>query len=520
MNFLKKAVSKVKSAVQKVGSFLSSGKNTATAVSGLPTGSPNLRPQVASNLNQIARQLTPTSSGSGGVTKPGALGTLSSAPAFTLSGGATPNYRPGADYVSPIYSAPVTISGGGSRTSGTTSTDTSRLLSAMGSTSLSSGSISSSSFSPSGGAITLPSAPSVANPGVINNGGLVGLLAGDSQYDPNSNQFLPKDAQVDAELQGRMTVEKMLQEMIPRKESIYEDAEVQRQQEEVNRRKQEVANYTAQLNSVVAQQNADLLRLREIGSKEGVTETVYGGQAATINREAAIKALPIQAQIAAAQGNLELAQDYLTQLSTWKQEQLDLDYTYRKDVYNSIRGFVDKEEARQLAKQEKADDRAYTESRALVQEQYKLALEASENGQAYLIPRINNTTSLQELANVAGAIQQKSTSKASERLTSTEVAQFQYDYPDAGIKMGDTWADVDRKTGRTNTPGGTNTNTKANTKLDDAISALNALNASGVYVEEARKKVPEGKIGVVEKATGTIGSIFPEEFDPSLYVRF
>lgn len=73
--------------------------------------------------------------------------------------------------------------------------------------------------------------------------------------------------------------------------------------------KQRVQNTQSQINAVTSKMNADLLQLRGTAAKEGVVEAVYGGQQAQVTREATIKLLPLQAQLAADQGNLEMAQE-------------------------------------------------------------------------------------------------------------------------------------------------------------------------------------------------------------------
>ena len=73
--------------------------------------------------------------------------------------------------------------------------------------------------------------------------------------------------------------------------------------------KQRVQNTQSQINAVTSKMNSDLLQLRGTAAKEGVVEAVYGGQQAQVTREATIKLLPLQAQLAADQGNLEMAQE-------------------------------------------------------------------------------------------------------------------------------------------------------------------------------------------------------------------
>lgn len=62
------------------------------------------------------------------------------------------------------------------------------------------------------------------------------------------------------------------------------------------------------INAVTSKMHADLLNLRGTAGREGVTEAVYGGQQAEVTREATVQLLPLQAQLAADQGNLDLAQ--------------------------------------------------------------------------------------------------------------------------------------------------------------------------------------------------------------------
>lgn len=70
---------------------------------------------------------------------------------------------------------------------------------------------------------------------------------------------------------------------------------------------QQKLNTQNRVNAITSKMNTDLLQLRGTAGKEGVTEAVYGGQQAEITREATIQLLPLQAQLAVDQGNLELA---------------------------------------------------------------------------------------------------------------------------------------------------------------------------------------------------------------------
>lgn len=78
--------------------------------------------------------------------------------------------------------------------------------------------------------------------------------------------------------------------------------------------KQQRSNTQAQINAITTQMNTDLLQLRGTAAREGVTEAVYGGQQAQVSREATIKLLPLQAQLAVDQDNVQLAESHLDTL--------------------------------------------------------------------------------------------------------------------------------------------------------------------------------------------------------------
>lgn len=103
------------------------------------------------------------------------------------------------------------------------------------------------------------------------------------------------------------------------------------------RAQQEVQQYTSQLNTLTASRDAEMLKLE--GQGRGQTSGFIGGEQARINREAAIQALPIQAQLAAAQGNLEMAKSHVDSLFQMKLKDIDTMQAYKATVANTfIRG--------------------------------------------------------------------------------------------------------------------------------------------------------------------------------------
>jgi hypothetical protein len=137
---------------------------------------------------------------------------------------------------------------------------------------------------------------------------------------------------------------------------IYNNLDEKRQVEQAQR---DLNTYTNQLNAITANRDANLLRVRGIGSEQGVTEAVYGGQAATINREAAIAALPVAAQVAAAQGNLQLAQQHLDTQFKLRVADAEADYDYKNKLYDSVVGYLTKAEQRVYDEKKNAISNAF-----------------------------------------------------------------------------------------------------------------------------------------------------------------
>lgn len=404
----KKVAVGVYNTVNSVGKALSGGKSNAASASMAFPVLPGTK--LSSEQKSIAPTMTVAPNkaigepGGAGYAYSGGVMSVNNPTSISIArnaanayGGQTPvkNYSP--------YTAPSTISAGGKPSSGLTGSGAESVLGAF---SMSNGQasrtaspvsfsgINANSLSGSNSVNTLPSGLGGSNIGAINNAGIATMVADTKQLDPATNQFVEKQVDVNktnAQAEADKT-SKSIEELISgltQKDSVLNSEEVKQQNEIVRQRQQEVNNYTAQLNSIVAKQNQDLLNLRGIGSTEGVTETVYGGQAATINREAAIRALPIQAQIAAAQGNLELAQDYLAQVKEVKQEQIDNEYNYNMAKFKAVYDVLTAKEKRQLDKIAQNEERAYANAKTNLETQKSWAELAIKQGKSNLVAQIN-----------------------------------------------------------------------------------------------------------------------------------
>lgn len=261
------------------------------------------------------------------------------------------------------YSSPTTVLGG-TKTNSVSSEffNTPEVDPAISGDSLMGGASGGSASSGGVSNISMPSNPGGSNPGVINMGALIGLMSDNYNFDPSTGTFIKKEAKEDPLAVAAENRKKTFKEMLglmPQKDSLLQSPEVQAQQAEVNRRKEEVNNYTNALNSLMVEQQQKLMGLRDVGAREGVTETVYGQQETAVNRNFAYRALPIQASIAAAQGNLGLAQDYLAQITALKKEDIDNRYAYNVAKYKAVFDFAEKEDQITLNRLIKQEDRLY-----------------------------------------------------------------------------------------------------------------------------------------------------------------
>lgn len=151
----------------------------------------------------------------------------------------------------------------------------------------------------------------------------------------------------------------------------------------IQKLQQQVNDYTSQINTIQKTSDAEALALE--GQGRGITESIIGGQQAQIRREAAIQALPVQAQLDAAQGNLTAATQRLDKLWSIHQADLTQQYNFKKSVYDAVYNFASTSEKSLLDARindiKTADAKAQA-NLSLAQEWSKLAV---QTGQSELI---------------------------------------------------------------------------------------------------------------------------------------
>ncbi len=228
--------------------------------------------------------------------------------------------------------------------------------------------------------INLPTPPPVNGlAGVLDQGNaaLAGSMGG--AYDPKSKQMTaPTGDELFKSYQAANA--SAFSEMTSAEDRLKEQQRMLRPKEKA------VNSLTAQLNTITANRDAEMLGLE--GQGRGVTESIIGGQQAQISREAAIQAMPIQAQLAVAQDDLDSARSYASQLFQAQSQDALAKYNYQKELNASIYNFLDSQEKARLAKTEKEQDRAFQVEQANRSTLKQLSMQAIENGQSALAAEI------------------------------------------------------------------------------------------------------------------------------------
>jgi hypothetical protein len=170
----------------------------------------------------------------------------------------------------------------------------------------------------------------------------------------------------------------------------------------IQQKQQLVNDYTAQLNAITAKAQAD--KLSVTGQGRGIPEVIIGGQQAQIDKEAAIQALPVAAQLAAAQGNLQLAQQHLETRFNLLVKDAQNQYEYKNKLLGAVYDFATTQEKRRLDALEKENERTYSDKKDFLKIQNQLLLSAVTQGAPPAVRQaITSATNAQEAIAAAGA---------------------------------------------------------------------------------------------------------------------
>lgn len=213
------------------------------------------------------------------------------------------------------------------------------------------------------------------------NASLAGM--GGATYDTTSKQIVPPVSANPQEDKFQSLVQQYMGANSQAFNEMPSSTDRLKEQQKMLRPKENLVNsLQSQVNTIVANRDAEMLGLE--GQGRGISESIIGGQQAQISREAAIRALPVQAQLAAAQDDLESARSYASQLFQAQSQDALAKYNYQKDLNASIFNFLNEKEKRTLAANEKANDRAFSVEQSNRDTLKTLSLQALEYGQGAL----------------------------------------------------------------------------------------------------------------------------------------
>jgi hypothetical protein len=145
-----------------------------------------------------------------------------------------------------------------------------------------------------------------------------------------------------------------------------------------------VGDLTAQLNSITAETQADSLKMES----EGLNLAGATARNITAERNAAIRSLPIQAQLSAAQGNLALAQDKVNTLFGIKSKyETDL-FNYKQNLIDKVFDYATDQEKERLQDKRDQQTRDYNTMTNNLNQAQSWASTAITNGQGALAGQI------------------------------------------------------------------------------------------------------------------------------------
>lgn len=216
--------------------------------------------------------------------------------------------------------------------------------------------------------------------------GNIGLTQQNGQFVYNPNDSAAVNAAKEANLGNQNALAQIAQYLKPETDQFSNAFNKIEKESGINNYRKDVNNYSNQLNAITSSRDAEILKLE--GQGRGQTQGFIGGEQARINREAAIVALPVQAQLAAAQGNLELAQSRVNTLFQIKSQDISAQNSYKTNLANSVMQYANAAQQNilnaklgDIQKQEAAQQQA-------IQDAKQIALQAIEYGQSSLASRI------------------------------------------------------------------------------------------------------------------------------------
>lgn len=151
-------------------------------------------------------------------------------------------------------------------------------------------------------------------------------------------------------------------------------------QYDITQKQADVTNLKGQLGAITANAQQQQLALENQG--RGITTDILSTQAYEIQRRATISALPIAAQLDAAQGDLQMAQQRVDRLFQVRMADATAQYNFKSKVIDSIANYADKQETKRLEQvrwNEQKEMKKQEQNFSLVSDWAKMAFESGQS---------------------------------------------------------------------------------------------------------------------------------------------
>lgn len=193
--------------------------------------------------------------------------------------------------------------------------------------------------------ISLPSMPRTADYGSTIQSNNIALGADQTGLFQPQNAT-PSDVTMTSATTPLTPGESILQKYgltVPEQKESKADAYLKAQKAfQIKQKQDAVSQLQTTLNNIVSKAQSDQLSVT--GQGRGIPEVIIGGQQAQIAKEAAIAALPIQAQLSAAQGDLQMAQENLQTYFSILSEDIDNKFNYKMKLFDVAYDLASKEQ--------------------------------------------------------------------------------------------------------------------------------------------------------------------------------
>jgi hypothetical protein len=203
--------------------------------------------------------------------------------------------------------------------------------------------------------------------------------------------------QDEQDTKNQSDIMKMYKDVFKEKEStedIYkdslEDSGKEEAQKDFNQKK-------AQLDALIAEGEQASLQLEQDAGGRGVTSTFLGRRQQEVQRQTAIKALPMKAALEASLGNLEAATEHMNTLFEIRSKDQAAEFEYKVKLVDSVASFMTESQKKKMDFILAAEERKYKEKIDQQGNIQELAINALEDGApASVISKITAATNLND----------------------------------------------------------------------------------------------------------------------------